>query len=74
MPKTESYNLTDLDFIIDRLDELSGKMSDPQVIGDPSALADVMREYKRLTPIGEKIKTLKSLRNFRGFFLDLLNK
>ncbi len=42
--------MTDLSFILDRFDELSGKLSSPDVMKDPGVLAEVTKEYKKLEP------------------------
>ena len=52
---------TDIGFAADRFIELGEKMSDPQVMSDPEALAGIMREYKRLEPIASKINALREL-------------
>ena len=46
-----------------RLDELSQKLSDPNVVNDTKQYAELMREHKQLTPIIEKFKEYCSAKN-----------
>ena len=58
--------MEDIDFLAERLEELSEKMSDPQVAADPKAIADIMREYKRLEPVAAKIYAMRGLEKSVG--------
>lgn len=51
-----------LDGIIDRYNELSEKISDPEVISDQNNWRKLMKEHSDLTPVVEKYKEYKGLK------------
>lgn len=52
--------MKDLSFIVDRIEELSEKLASPAVLSDSDLLTEVMKEYKKLEPIANKITELKN--------------
>lgn len=49
----------DVSYVTDRLDELQALLSQPQLHTDPERLAAVMKEYRKLEPVGELCGRLK---------------
>ena len=52
-----------LDVAVARYDEISVKLSDPDVVSDNKLYTELMREYKNLTPLIEMYKKYKSAEN-----------
>ena len=46
-----------------RYEEISSKLSDPEIIGDNKLYAQLMREYKNITPVVEKYREYKKTEN-----------
>ena len=46
-----------------RYEEISSKLSDPEIIGDNKLYAQIMREYKNITPVVEKYREYKKTEN-----------
>ena len=50
--------MTKLAFIVDRYREVEKSVGDPEVVSNPTRYRDLMREYKKLTPLVEIHQTL----------------
>ncbi|MBQ8598623.1 MAG: peptide chain release factor 1 [Oscillospiraceae bacterium] len=46
-----------------RFEEINQRLMDPTVVSDPKKYADLMKEYKNLTPIVEKYRQYKQAKN-----------
>ena len=52
-----------LNLMEQKYEEISQKLSDPSVISDNKLYSQLMREFKNMTPIIEKFREYKKLRN-----------
>ena len=52
-----------LDFILDKYDDLSHKISDPEIINNNKVWQKLMKEHSELTPIVEKYTEYKNMKN-----------
>lgn len=50
-----------LKLTVERYEEISGRLANPDVVNDNAAYRDLMREYKNLTPVVEKYKEFLSV-------------
>ena len=58
----------------DRFEEISGKLSSPEIISDNELYAKLMKEYKSLTPIVEKYREYTAAVNDRDGAKELLEE
>lgn len=63
-----------LKLLEDRYNEISEKLTDPDVINDNEQYKSLMKEYKNLTPIVEKFKEYKNAKNSFEDAKDLLDE
>ena len=49
-----------LDSVAARYEEISRRLMEPDVTGDPEQYASLMKEYSRLTPIVEKYRVYRT--------------
>ncbi len=62
-----------LKLIEERYNEINEKLTDPAVINNASLYKDLMKEYKNLTPIYEKIREYNTVKNSFDEAEELLN-